>query len=335
MGATSDTPDHIRRLDAAMRRVLPARASLRSGRGGGMWTINDERFVVKWVGEGRLAAVRELLALPEHPDIVVARVLSPGARAALSNAGVGWIDETGGAEIATPQLVISRTGTPPSPHERPLSWTPAAMAVAEALLCGVTPTVSATAAATGFSEGACTGALRTLASLGLIRSDAPRGRKSGRRVDDPGTLLDVYASAAHVLRQPTSLTVGATWQDPVDGVMTVGRKLDRIGLNWAATGFVAAAVAAPLITTISTAEVYLDAPSAAALHVAAANLGLRPIDGGRLTLRPFPTRTANLLATRENDLRIVPWPRLYADLREQGVRGEEAAEHVREVLAGS
>jgi len=40
------------------------------------------------------------------------------------------------------------------------------------------------------------------------------------------------------------------------------------------------------------------------------------------------------MATEVDGLRVVPWPRLVADLRRSGVRGEEAAEHVKEMLAG-
>lgn len=37
------------------------------------------------------------------------------------------------------------------------------------------------------------------------------------------------------------------------------------------------------------------------------------------------------LSTPVGDLRVAPWPRVYADLRVSGVRGEEAAEHLFEV----
>jgi hypothetical protein len=44
--------------------------------------------------------------------------------------------------------------------------------------------------------------------------------------------------------------------------------------------------------------------------------------------------TSRRLATTEEELRVVPWPRVFADLRAIGVRGEEAAEHLREVVRG-
>jgi len=49
-------------------------------------------------------------------------------------------------------------------------------------------------------------------------------------------------------------------------------------------------------------------------------------------LRPFPTPVTQRLSTPVGDLRVAPWPRVYADLRSAGVRGEEAAEHLFEVV---
>ena len=330
---TSTHTGDVPRVAAALRGILPVRASIRSGRGATAWvTANGERLSARWIGEGRLPAVRELVAATDRPDIVVGRVLSPGARAALSKAGIGWVDETGAAEIATPSIIVSRSGQVPAPRERSARWTSSVLSVAEALLCETPATVAATTAASGLSEGACTNALRTLTVLGLLSADAQRGRASARRVVDPRALLDAYADAATANERPVALTVGVTWQDPIDGLVQLGHNLDKLGVTWAATGSVASAVVAPLITSISASEIYVDAPTQIGLEVVAANLGLRPIEGGRLTLRPFPTRATSRLATRERDLNVVPWPRLYADLRNQGVRGEDAAEHLRETI---
>ena len=333
---TSKVTASASRIGAALRAILPAAATIRSGRHDGtVWvSANGQRIIAEWIGEGRLGAVREIAAAKEHPDIVVARILSPGARAVLSNAGIGWVDETGAAEITTDSIIVSRTGRPTPRRERPAQWTSSVQSVAEAILTGTPPTVAATVSATRLSEGACTNALRTLTALELLAADAPRGPASGRRVIDPAALLDAYASAATARHPSIALTLGVTWQDPIDGLIRLGRDLDTLGVGWAATGLVASAVVAPLITSVTTAEVYVDATTLSGLEVIAADLGLRPIEGGRLTLRPFPTRASASLVRREGDLNVVPWPRLYADLREQGVRGEDAAEHLRETIHG-
>ncbi len=91
---------------------------------------------------------------------MIARRLSPGAREALSAAGVGWVDETGAAEIALGSLIVSRTGRPDPARATKLTWTPSVLAVSEALLCGAKPTVLGMVSATGLSTGACTTTLK-------------------------------------------------------------------------------------------------------------------------------------------------------------------------------
>ena len=131
-----------------------------------------------------------------------------------------------------------------------------------------------------------------------------------------------------------SLQIGVTWRDAIDGLMQIGKKWDKAKVVWASTGAVAAAVIAPHLTTLTAADVYADVETILGLEAAAAAAGLRPIEGGRLTLRPFPSVTARRLATRVDGLRVAPWPRVFADVRTVGVRGEEAAEHLREVMHG-
>ncbi len=46
------------------------------------------------------------------PDVVAARKMSPGAQALLSDAGVGWVDEAGAAEISFGAIIVLRSGSP-------------------------------------------------------------------------------------------------------------------------------------------------------------------------------------------------------------------------------
>ena len=85
---------------------------------------------------------------------------------------------------------------------------------------------------------------------------------------------------------------------------------------------------------MTTAEVYVDRYMIAGLESVAEAAGLRPIPGGRLTLRPYPVSLQGLSTTVQQGLRLAPWPRVYADVRQCGVRGEDAAEHLREVIRG-
>lgn len=326
-----------RRAEAVLRAVLPLGVVFRAGDSDGpdlRFYIGARPLAVRWIGEGRLGAAREVIASDSPPDVVVARQMSPKAREELFSAGIGWADETGAAEFAVAEVVVSRTGRGQGPV-RARRWTPSMLAVAEAILAGAAGTVAAMREATGLSEGACTNALRALTDIGLLTADARRGPRSHRRAENLPILLDAYATAAAMSAQGPSVTLGVVWQDALVGTAEVGQSLDALGVDWAATGLVASAVLAPHLTGFSTAEIYVAASTVAELHRLGEDLGLRAIKAGRLTLRPFPTATSRRYATQIGDLRIVHWPRAYADLREYGVRGEEAAEHLRETILGA
>jgi hypothetical protein len=126
--------------------------------------------------------------------------------------------------------------------------------------------------------------------------------------------------------------VGVTWRDPVSGLAKVAERWNTHGRVWACTGAVAASLLAPHLTSIGGTDVYVESDTITGLEALAREAGLEPIEGGRLTLRSFPTVTSHRLSTREHGLNIAPWPRVYADLRLIGVRGEEAAEHLLEVM---
>jgi hypothetical protein len=322
------------RAERAVRAVLPRAAKVRAevGDAGSGLVVNGHPLSVTWVGEGRLGDVRRALALRgPRPNVVVARRLSPGAREALSDAGVGWVDETGAAEISIGQIVVARSGVERD-EPRPHGWTRSALAVAEAALCGVTPTASAMQDATGLSTGSCVTALRVLTDLGLLESSAARGRESARRIADPDRLLDAYAAAAPALVSDLRLEVGVTWRDLADGVRSIARRWREADTVFAVTGPLGGELVAPYLTSVAVADVYVSAETILGLEAAAAVAGLKPIKGGRLLLRPFPTVAVHRLATELDGLRVAPWPRVYVDLLAAGVRGEDAAEHLREVV---
>ena len=328
---------HVRdRCAAAVAAVLPRSVEVRRERENGQtvrFRLNGAPIEAMWLGEGRLRQARELIAAREgRPDLVVARLMSPGARSAFSDAGIGWIDETGAAEVTLDSLIVSKSGRAVKPLPKPPRWTPAVVAVAEALLCGGKATVASMQEVTGLSAGSCTNALRTLTELGLLSAQARRGRNSMRQVQDPDTLLDEYARAAESLASTTATAAAVFWRDPLVGVREIGRLWDRAGVSWAVTGALAAEVIAPYLTTVTTAEVYVDRYTIAGLESVADAAGLRAIPGGRLTLRPYPPSLQRLSTTVKRGLRLAPWPRVYSDLRLFGVRGEDAAEHLREVL---
>lgn len=128
------------RVEQAIRAVLPAGAPV------DLTVIDDDLvrvdvdggcFTAGWIGEGWLRDARAALAeAGRPPEVLVARRMSPGARSAAADAHVGWIDESGAAEIALPGLLISRTGRKDPKVNRPPRWTPSVIGTAEALILG-------------------------------------------------------------------------------------------------------------------------------------------------------------------------------------------------------
>lgn len=320
------------RAERTLLSVLPRSVDVSTGRHGADLVVNGNVMRVKWAGEGQLGDVRRLLArVAGKPDVVVARVLSPGARDELSRAGIGWVDETGAAEIAFGTIIVARSGKP-ARREAPTRWTPSALAIAEAALCGVTPTAAAMHEATGLSTGSCVNALRLLTDLGLLEAAAERGRDSARRVGDRERLLSTYASAAAALEPKLRVEIGVTWRDLADGLRKSAGRWLAAHVDSAVTGVLAAERLAPYLTTVTTAEVYVSADTIVGIEAVAAAAGLKPVEGGRLTLRPFPTASVSRLANEVDGLKVAPWPRIYVDLLHAGVRGEDAAEHLKEVV---
>jgi DNA-binding transcriptional ArsR family regulator len=286
-----------------------------------------------WLDRGSAKTVKDRLVRDPAPDVLMAPRMSAGAREAAARHGIGWLDESGAAEFAVGNVVVSRTGQDILPRPAADRWTKSTIGTAEALLLGVPATVNALKDATGVSPGTIGPALNRLTRAGLLTATAARGRHSGRVVTDAAALLSAYVDAVQARRPALEVQAGALWRNPLQGLTQAGKLWSSHGICWAATGALSAAVLAPLQTQIAPLVVYIDATTTASLADAARRAELHTLEGGRLTMRPFPsTITQRLSHVISPGLNSVPWPRAYADLLTTGVRGEDAAEHLREVM---
>jgi len=146
--------------------------------------------------------------------------------------------------------------------------------------------------------------------------------------------LNAYAAAAERFRSPVSIHVGVLWRDPIVGTIELGRTWRKHNIDWAATSALSASVLAPAQTAIAPMEIYVPGRTPSGLRRVAIVGGLKEIEGGRLLLRPFPTPAGAMLTKQDRKgFRSMLWPRVYADLRTTGVRGEDAAEHLRDEMS--
>ncbi|MCV7052896.1 hypothetical protein H7H82_20255 [Mycobacterium heidelbergense] len=334
---------HQERAVTALETVLHTALRARTAKGPNrdlIVTLDNKDLLVRWLTVGWPQQVQEALRDKPRPDVIAAPRMSPGARAAAKKAGVGWVDESGAADIVIRDtsgttIIIDTTGKPSSvPHDSRIGWKPATLAVCEAILSGqATPTANSVIEAAGISMGSAVTALKFLEEDGHLVSSAARGPGAARRVADRDEFLDAYATAAERLRSPISIRVGVLWRDPVAGAIQTGQFLEAAGIDWAATSALSASVLAPMQTEVAPWEIYVAGKTWSDVRRAALAAGLQEMDGGRLVLRPFPTPAgAKITETIADGFRSVLWPRAYADLRISGVRGEDAAEHLRDEM---
>jgi len=260
----------IDRVAKGVAAVLPPRvvvsSALTDRNGDVLVRVAKELLRVRWLERGSAIVLQTRLSNNSRPDLVMAAHMSSTAQLAATEAGVGWLDETGAAQFAVGTVVVSRTSVSVPVTARPAKrWTAATLGIAEALLTGVPGTVRALGAATGAAPSTVSLALNFLAHTGLLTSQAARGRNSGRSIAEPGRLLEAYADAVTNARETPCLRVGVLWRDPLEGLFQIGQRWDDQQLAWAATGALSAAALAPLQTQVAPVVVCVDALSLATL----------------------------------------------------------------------
>ena len=296
--------------------------------------VSKYRLRARFVQHANLGTIKDALSVKPKPDVLLLSRTTPAIREFLEQHFIGWADQTGSAQISSESLVISRDKIQVLHRKRQPRWTRSMLGVTEALLTGTPGTVSAVSTATGLAQSSAATALHMLSEMHLLKADATRGRRAGRKIIKYSELLSAYSEAITTRQHQFTLRIGVLWQDPIKSLAEVGKIWTNEGTQWAATSAIAAAVMAPFSTQISPLEIFLDASSPALMMAALKNAGLKPLEGGRLTVSPFPSEGTRNQINWLQSVSVVPWPRVYADLQYAGVRGEEIAEHLREVMEG-
>jgi hypothetical protein len=300
---------------------------------------------VQWIGNGWPQDVRAALADlaidegdPWPRDLVlVGKRLSPGSIELLEGLNGNWADEAGNAEILAPGVLVSRRGGRPKAAERTIAWSGSALDIAELLLSRQWPEgfgTSELANWTGWSAPRISQLLSTFDRRGWTVKQGPaRGRGSRRELVDPGGLLEEWGNGIlegedAIVREAsrTIADIGEFMRDDLAPALNQN-------LSWALGGWAASEELAPYLTTIPTLQIYVHEDDLwEPLDEALRTAGLKEVsEGGRVQ---FKRATSNILerATSANGLSVVSAPRVYADLLQLGPRGEEAAEHLKEVV---
>jgi hypothetical protein len=316
-----------------------------------------------WIGEGFPRDVIDALArgysdslADSQTRVLVARRMSIGAKRLLENQHISWADETGRAHLAVPPNLYILRETPAGPRAEDrahddLRWGESTGAVAETILTRLDhsdsdnpfllssgeparlPNTAELADDADWSTAQVGKVLQQFDTVGwTAKTGAERGTTAGRILVDPGGLLSGWA-AWHRSRRLPSTGAHALVRDPRELL----ESLEQTDVGpWAVTGWLALEDLAPYSTSTPNISCYLDASTYdERLFDLMGDLHLRPVtEGARITfLRAEPH------VIRQSSISRGPYPvvsavRLYGDLLRQGVRGEAAAEHLREVSLG-
>lgn len=305
----------------------------------------DHRLELVWAGRGWPREVKEVLAAIPTPwprDVVlVAPRFSSGSLELLRERNANWVDETGRARIESRDglLVIRHVEFEvEGPRTLAFRWAPSSVDIAEFLLAGAEEVFSAVAVAeqSGWSHPQTTKVLRQLASRGWAKKVGPsRGRGSGWRLADLSSLLDAWS--AHVASPGSErLLAHRVMRDPMSFLRDELAPALTGSMPWAVSGWAGLEAAAPFVTAVPVLHICIPAEAIAdgRLREVMRATGLREVEEGARVEFLVASELALALAREAASLPVVSAPRLYADLRALGGRGEEAAEHVREELLG-
>lgn len=298
---------------------------------------------VQWAGEGWPQDVRRVVASaggrwPENA-VVLARSLSPGAIEWLRERGANWADEAGRARIVGPGglVVIREPAQPPDKQSAPrsFSWSRSAIAIGEAILAREDRPLRVVelAEASDWSDAQAAKVLKAFDSQGwTAKQGASRGPGAHRRLVDADGLLAAWSSAVAGSPRATRIAHRATKDVMALLHDNLVPALERT-VGWAVSGWAGLELAVPFATTTPGLHIYIaDSDFAAPLSDAVEQAGLREVDeGGRVT---FWAADARIFAfsRRVEDVPVVSAPRLFADLSSLGVRGGDAADHVKAEL---
>jgi hypothetical protein len=301
---------------------------------------------LKWAGAGFPRDVeRALMGLRrsgDAPAVVVARELSPGARALLDREEINWLTEGGAARLNLGSIIIDREAEASQSSQKPrreeLRWTPAIAAIAEALLDAYVrskfdrvPSTTALASRSGRSLGSVSAGLQEFDREGWTQPPpVSRGPSARRRILQPGLMLDSWSQWVDLRGRP--IRYHSAQRDSIQSARLLQK---TFGSAAAFGGRFAADFVAPFSSNVRAVRCYLsDELDPVDREQALASIGFtRSDESNRVEVLDAPRNVLSGVQERDGYWLVSPI-RIYKDLLRDGVRGEDAAQHLRDVAIG-
>jgi hypothetical protein len=360
-----DKDAHARAPLVRALRKLPVAARVDPLPGGAAIELGGHvyRFAVHWAGSGYPNEVLRTIdgiapppstsppatSTPDATAVVTARRISPGAQRILDARGISWADEEGAARItAAPALLVSTVARSWDQTPRPgsgMRWSPSAASVAELILDQHARTATGSGEPTALPPGAVLAAQLPFSAAqvskvlvrfderGWTRKDGPqRGPSATRTLADPSGLLDSWARW-YDRRVPRQALLHATYADSQDFVAE--HLAPALAPDWwCVSGWLGLAHLAPFATATPTILCHVSEETwDLRLEEVFAQARLRRVEeGARVVLVRADAHLRQLI--RPGSPPLAPDLRVYGDLRREGPRGREAAEHLREFHLG-
>jgi hypothetical protein len=308
-----------------------------------------------WAGQGFPADIRAVVSETRPAEgvvtVVTARRITPKAQGLLAENGLSWADAAGYADIFDGSLHLLRQD--PTPLRKAASagvtWSRSADVVAEYVLArriqvpGLTDSrgagvdrLSDIAANTRLSTAQVAKVLTSFDEAGYTAKFGPeRGPTSIREFIAPGQLLSDWAGyRSRATHREAHAELHTLIREPGSWLELMQDRLEQG--TWAVSGWLAADELAPFATTIPDLTVYVDEDRFDfALNALTAAHDVTEVEqSGRIHLRAAPSYVFAFLTRVNEGPALVSPVRVYADLLQARGRGEDAADHLREVVIG-
>jgi hypothetical protein len=274
-------------------------------------------------------------ALGKRPVILIADHTTEEARQILTDHGIGVVDGLGNAHIELPGLLVHLEARPV--RRQPAAAPPTRLrgkagAAAQALLLHPDRRwrVGDLATAAGVAKGLAHRVLSRLEREGVVTAEGS-GPNRTRGVTDKTALLDLWAEEN--VDRPRRTTAYLLVQTPRQLVETLGRNLERAGVDHALTGAAGASLVAPFVTAVPVADVWVTVAAARdeLYHAAQADA---VTEGPNVVFLQAKDNVPLTFRERHSNLWVADPFRLYLDLRRDPRRGREQADHLRQEVIG-